>query len=394
MTKNNILWSKVWAIASIQASVTLTWVIYDLYFPALLVKLGFPQVLSLTILIIEHAIEALVEPVFGALSDRQKQRFGTRVPIISLGAILASAFFIAMPALVILGEPSQIWRWLLPFMAIAWATTMAMFRSPAMALLRNCAPTEQLPQAASILTLVAGIIGAFKFDVYGLILKLGAGFAFFLGSISLLAAVAFIRWFHPPHPPATSNNQTESASLPILALIFMTGLGIAWGLRFLTPTLNHIFGLIIGENYRKIAMTIFFVSLGLSAIPMGKLGTKLGNTLGMLIGLATTIFCLQLLILISNQIIFGLILMMLILAFSLVLNSPVPFALSLVPPNRSGLATGLYFGGFAAGISCFNFVFPQPEQITVNIGAIGTTVSLLLALLAIAFSMQLKIQEE
>lgn len=394
MTKNRILWSKVWAIASIQAAITLTWVIYDLYFPALLVKFGFPQVLTATILVIEHAIEALIEPVFGALSDRQRYRLGTRVPLIVLGAILASAFFIAIPALVILGKPDRIWRWLLPFMAIAWATTMAMFRSPAMALLRNCAPSEQLPLAASILTLVAGIIGAFKFDVYGLILKLGSGVAFTLGSIVLLAAVGLIRWFHPPQPPATTKERTESVSLPILALIFMTGLGISWGLRFLTPTLSNVFALTIGENYRKIAMTTFFISLGLAAIPMGKLGTKLGNTSGMLIGLATTVFCLQLLILIPNQIVFGLILIILIFAFSLVLNSPVPFALSLVPSNYSGLGTGLYFGGLAGGISGFNYVFPQPEQITVEIGTLGTTLSLLLALSAIAFSMQLKIQED
>jgi Na+/melibiose symporter-like transporter len=394
MAKNNILWFKVWAIASVQGAITLTWVVYNLYLPALLVKFGLNEAFATTILIVEHGLEAVIEPVFGSFSDRQQQRFGTRVPLIAIGTILSSALFIAMPALVILADPNQVGRWLFPIIAIAWATTMAIFRSPAMALLRNCAPTEKLPQAASILTLVAGIIGAFRFDIYGLILKLGEGFAFAIGSISLLAAAAFIRWFHPPQPSTPTSNQSESLSLPILALIFTTGIGISWGMRFLIPTLSNVFSLRMGEDYSKIGMTIFFIALGLAAVPAGKLGTKLGNYSGMLIGLAITIFCLQLLILIPNPIILFLTLIMLITAFSLVLNSPVPFALSLVPQQRSGLGVGLYFGGFGGGISLFNFVFPQAQQITINIGSIGSTVSFLLALLSIAFTMQLKIQEE
>ena len=43
---------------------------------------------------------------------------------------------------------------------LAWAIAMSGFRTPAIALLRQCATTRYLPQAASILTLVGGVTGA------------------------------------------------------------------------------------------------------------------------------------------------------------------------------------------------------------------------------------------
>ncbi|AFZ37835.1 major facilitator superfamily MFS_1 [Stanieria cyanosphaera PCC 7437] len=394
MTKNNILWSKVWAIAAVQGAITLTYIVYNLYLPALIFELRLSTSLATTILIVEHALAAFIKPVFGYLSDRQQRRFGTRIRMIVIAAILASAFLIIVPVLVILGEINPIWRRLFPTIAISWAVTTAICYVPTIALLRSCAPPEKLAQAASVLTLVVTIISALQFDVHNLILKLGESFTFTISSISLLAAVALIRWLYPPQRAMINNHELESIYLPIFALIFTIGLGIAWGIRFLTPTLNNVFSLQIGQDHSRLAIMIFFIALGLAAFPAGKLATKLGNSFGMLVGLAVTIFCLQLLILVPNQIILGMILIILIFALSLVLNSSVPFVFSLVLHQDTGLGTGLYFGGLAAGISCFNVVFPQPQQITINIGAIGTTVSFLLALLAIAFSMQLKIQED
>lgn len=151
--------------------ITLTWVLYKLYLPLLLVELGLAEELAVTLLIVENALETLIEPIFGALSDRQQQAFGTRVPIISIGAILSSALFIAIPILIIFSHERNFSQWLFIGLTITWASVMAIFRSPAMALLGRSASTELLPQAASLLTLVGGIVGAFRFDAYGWIVK-------------------------------------------------------------------------------------------------------------------------------------------------------------------------------------------------------------------------------
>jgi len=61
--------------------------------------------------------------------------------------------------LVIFNSEQFFLKWLLPILAIIWAGVMAIFRSPTMALLGRCATNDGLPKAASILTLVGGIIG-------------------------------------------------------------------------------------------------------------------------------------------------------------------------------------------------------------------------------------------
>ena len=188
MPDKKILWIRVWGIAAVQASISLTWVIYGLYFPLLLVELSFNKQLAIAILIVENALESFIEPIFGGLSDRQQRLFGSKIPLISLSMIFASVFFIAMPCLAIFNSSSFSLGWLLPILAILWAGFMAIFRAPTISLLSRCATQDRLPQAASILTLVGGIVGAFRFDAYGFILNLGAGFAFALGSFSILIA--------------------------------------------------------------------------------------------------------------------------------------------------------------------------------------------------------------
>lgn len=391
MNNNRVLWLKVWGIASVQGAITLSWVIYNLYLPLLLVQLGLSKQLAVALLIVENALEAIIEPVFGGFSDQQHQRFGSRIPIISIGIILSSALFLTLPSLVIFNNSEGFGRWLLPVLAVAWASAMAIFRSPVMALLGRCAPTANLPQAASILTLVGGIVGAFRFDAYGIILKLGPGFAFTLGSFSLLAAGAFLRWLNPSRAQNKINNQSISVKVSLwrLSLIFITGIGVGWGLKFLIPTVSQILTLQLGPENTKIAMTLFFIGLGLLALPAGKIGTKLGNSTAMIWGSLITVVSLILLAFVSSVTIKYLGVVILLLAFSLVVNGAVPFALALVDPSHSGLGVGMYFGGLGAGISLFEFIFSKLGKTNIATGTLGASLSFLLVLLCLVISDEL-----
>ncbi|MGK7876911.1 MAG: MFS transporter [Xenococcaceae cyanobacterium] len=390
MTNNKnqpgVFWLQVWGIAAIQGAITLSWVIYNMYLPGLLVQLGFAAGLAKVLLIVENALEAVIEPTFGGLSDRQQRLIGSRLPLISVGVILSSALFIAIPAVVIFGNL----RWLLPGLAVLWASAMAVFRSPAMSLLGRSAPTDKLPQAASILTLVGGLIGSFRFDTYGIILKLGPAFAFAIGSVTLLAAAAALRFVHPPEPPTPETTEPAPISFPILGLILGAGISVGWGLRFLIPTISMVLAQQLSKSNHQLAMMGFFIGLGLVALPAGKLAVKLGNSKAMLIGLGTIVVFLQLLAFIPNGVVVGVAVVVLFAAFSLVLNGAVPFVLGLVPAQRVGLGVGMYFGGFGGAISLFEFVFSQLTKMTPTIGAIGGAIAFLAAALCIALSMGLQ----
>ncbi|MFL9456356.1 MULTISPECIES: MFS transporter [Nostocales] len=130
----HILWLQVCSLAGVQGAITLSWLIYALYLPRLLAGFGFPESLAVWVLIVENALAVVMEPLFGALSDKAKYQIGRSFPFISVGVILSSAFFIAIPTLTVFFPVSDITRTLLPLMAIAWAMAMTVFRSPAIRL--------------------------------------------------------------------------------------------------------------------------------------------------------------------------------------------------------------------------------------------------------------------
>lgn len=396
-----ILWIKLLGIAAIQGAITLTWVIYNLYLPILLVQLGFSQELAVTLLIVENALATFIEPIFGAFSDRQQRLFGSKLSIILSGIIVSSALFIVIPSFVIFSNDNQSWYWLFLVLVVFWALAMAIFRSPAMSLLGRCATTDRLPQAASILTLVGGVVGALRFDAYGLIINMGAGFAFTIGSLSLLGAAAILRFVHLPEPEISFQEQTEETTinpeltircLPKLGLIFLTGIAVSWGLRFLIPTVSSVLTIQVGKDHSKLAMTLFFLILGLVALPSGKIASKLENSWGIKLGLMLTVLTLLTLIFMPNGQMQFIAIAILAIGFSLVLNGAVPFALNVFSPSQSGLSVGMYFGGFGGGMSLFNFFGSKLGATNFEAAAIGGSIAFILALLCISFATNLKIK--
>lgn len=92
---------------------------------------------------------------------------------------------------------------------------MAVFRSPATALLGKYASKNDLPLAGSLLTLASGIITAFKPISTNFILSLGAVFSFAVGSFVLLGAALLLRYVNPPEEPVSQPVQSR-ISEPIL----------------------------------------------------------------------------------------------------------------------------------------------------------------------------------
>ena len=382
MTQTNIQWRRLGGIVAVQGSVTLAWVVYSLYLPDLLVQLGFSKQLAGTLLILEHALEAIIEPIFGGLSDHSMQSMGTRFPWITLGVVLASACFITMPMIGLWVPPVSPWRWIFPLMAILWASAMAIFRSPVMALLRQATPQPKLPIAASCLTLVQQLIGAFRFTAYSWILSLGPLFTFAAGSVVLLGAAACLRRVTPPTLPQSTAKSLPSISAQILVVIIGTAVGIGWGLRFIFAVVAQILAAQVGEARVGWGMLGFSVLLALAAYPVGRLASKLGNAQALLAGLIITAILLRIIPSASSSLILAISLILMGFAFSAVLNGMLPLVLALVPRERSGLGMGVYFGAFGAAISFYDLVFIGLSSLGLQ-SRLGS-VSLMLASLFVA----------
>jgi len=375
-----ILWSPVWALATLQGAITLMWVIYNLYLPQLLGEFGFPLAAATVLLVVENLLSAGMEPLMGSFSDRTQRWMGTRFPFITAGVILASVLFMAIPAVVVFGGAvSAAARSLLLIALITWALSMTVFRSPALSLLGRYAIASQMPLAASILTLVGALAGAAAPLANQALLGLGAPLTFTVGTLVLLGATALLRTLAPPSGPSTDPQLGTEERLHKLqlVLIFAAGMGIAIGFRLMVTMVP--LSLSIGTetpNPAAWVLGIFFGAIALSALPTGALATRLGNQRAMLIGLGALAIALGLLLLSRAPALVALLTVVLGIAFSLVSNGTLPFALSLVPPARAGLSTGLFFGGGALGSSLFFSLF---RDVGFEPGLVGGAIAFLVA---------------
>ncbi|MEM1253739.1 MAG: MFS transporter [Cyanobacteria bacterium P01_H01_bin.21] len=370
-----VLWLQVLGLAAVQGAIALTWVIYNLYLDDLLLTVGFSASVVTLILVIENAMGAVMEPLMGNLSDRRQHWVGSRFPQIALGIILAALSFLGIPLLVVFGGMSL--RWLLPFAMVAWALTMTIFRSPALSLLGRYAFEADLPQAASVLTMVGGVTGAMAPLASDFILRLGSLAAFAIGTVVLLLAAFVLRQAHPnkkvENSPslADANTSMRWVNLP---WIVGTGAGVALGLRLLLQSFPQAVAA-TGFSQPKLMMVVLFVTVAVSALPCGQLATKLGNRTAMIIGFIGLIAAVGMTAVLGTPGVAVLIAIAIGIAFSLVSNGTLPYALSMVPPAKAGLGTGLYFSGGALAMSVLS---------SVGVANLTLTASLLIAAISFA----------
>ena len=345
-----ILWVQVFGLAVVQGAIALTWVIYNLYLEDLLVTLGFSAALATSLLVIENAIGAVMEPLMGSFSDHRQHWVGSRFPQIALGMILAAVCFLGIPLVFLAGSSLKA---LLPIMMVAWALAMTVFRSPALSLLGRYAFEADLPQAASVLTMVGGVTGAMAPLASEFILGLGPLAAFAIGTAVLLVAALVLRQVRPNQAVSNSPSSTGAnilmpwANLP---WIVGTGAGVALGLRLLLKSFPTAVSA-TGFSQPKLVMVSLFLTVAVSALPCGQVATRLGNRAAMLLGLGGMVIAAGIAYVMATPGIAILVAIAIGIAFSLIGNGTLPYALSMVPPTKAGLGTGLYFSGGAIAMS-------------------------------------------
>jgi hypothetical protein len=398
-----ILWRQTLGLVAVQGAITLLWVIYNLYLSKLLTPLGFPKEMLVLLMVVENGLAMILEPVMGSLSDRQRTWVGIRFPVIIVGALLSSALFIAIPAIALFGIAST--GGILIGVILAWAMAMAIFRSPLVALIGQCAQPSHLPWAMSCLTLINGAIGAVGSFGQEWLLSFGPPVAFAVGSLVLLGAVAIVRQITLstlPEPPVhiteagwgdftVISSQVESApvhpranfvAVKSLGLILAVGVGVALGGMLMRNLLN------LGQptGAPKWALIVFTVTHLLSAIPAGALAVHWAKQSLLLKSLGAMALGVILLGLFHGTGFALIIAAGLGITLSFVANGAVPFALSLVPADRSGLGTGIFFAGAGLASAFFGAVITPALPIApVYLGLIGT-IALIAAGIGVALS--------
>lgn len=396
---NRVLWRQVIALAVVQGTISLLWVIYNLYLAQLLIQVGLSAGLATTLLVIENLIAAVIEPLMGTFSDRVQRWFGTKFPVIAGGMLLAAICSIAIPVGLIYGGGTSL-KIILPLLLIGWSTAMALFRSPALSLLGRYAIGSRLSRAAAVLTLVGGVAGAMGPLAGQFILSLGPLAAFGAGSVALLAAAAVLNWVNPAASVPSKGDYNYLGGgrsrqeqlfdlVPVLALVSLTGMAVTLGFRLLMDNLPKLLEQQVAIGQPKLLMGGIFIALAITALPAGQLAQRLGNRLTMIYGtLLMGLFC-GIAPWTYHSGVAVLVALCLGASLSLVSNGTLPFVLSMVPPSRAGLGTGIYFSGGAIAASLFGS-FLAGSVLTAPLGLRLGAIAFLAAAALVSLSRRLR----
>lgn len=376
-----IVWGRVLAIAAVQVALTLMWITYKAYLGDLLGDWGFSEAFTKQLLTFEVILALIMEPIFGLLSDQQQRFLGSRGPLIILGVIASAALFVLFPLVAALNLSLT---WILPLVAIAWALAMTMFRTPIYVLLLKSAPTAELPLAISILTMTTGLVGLVRGNIKAIILGWGALPAFLAGSIALLAASTFLKFFMPPLQPPTEDQPPVDPPLPWerLGRTALTAIALAWGTRIFMGNLTGVFnGGLFGAESNW--MPLLNLCLALMAVPIAWLWRQWRDYPLFAIALGSLSFMLIMLLAVPGMSwLYVLVAVCWIAAFATVRNGTLPHIFATVPGRWAGFAIGVFFG--TTGIA--NNVFPRlfsPENPPSFLGLVGIVALAIAAILGL-----------
>lgn len=145
--------------------ITAFWQAYDKTIPLILTyKFNMSQTLSGLIMALDNVLAVFLLPLFGAISDRTNSKLGKRTIYILVGTILATVSFVFLPLI------GNVWL----FVAILLVTllSMAIFRSPAVALMPDVTCKPLRSKGNAIINLVGTVGGLIVLGV-GLFVKVG-----------------------------------------------------------------------------------------------------------------------------------------------------------------------------------------------------------------------------
>lgn len=164
------------------------WQAYDTVIPLILTnKFNMKQTYSGIIMALDNVFAVFLLPIFGNISDKTRTRFGRRTPFIVIGTILAAIFF------AILGFINTLWVFIL-FLLLS-LLAMAIFRSPAVALMPDVTIKPLRSKANAVINLM-GTLGGIVILLFATIFKTSESgktdFSFYMIAVSAVMVVALV----------------------------------------------------------------------------------------------------------------------------------------------------------------------------------------------------------
>jgi maltose/moltooligosaccharide transporter len=343
--------------------VSVIWGVYNAFVPLFLAnKFGLAPVLIGFFMTLDNFAALLIQPPVGAWSDRLRTPIGRRMPFILVGAPISAVAFGLIPVAAIL-----------PVFVACTSTlllSMALWRTPAVALMPDITPSQYRSQANGIINFIGGVGAIFAFLGGAALYKINPAFPFWMGSALVIVAGALVILFirepkvyedteAQPGMIASLKEATrdpDKSTLRLLFAIFFWFLAYTAIEAFFTLYSQKHLGLPEADGARLLGqLSLFFV---LFALPSGYIGAKVGRRPTIMTGIALLtlvilaiyltpaatltqpVFTLPVLGLVP---VIGLLLMVAGAAWALININSLPMVVDMTTLARVGTYTGLYY---------------------------------------------------
>jgi len=345
----------VYALAGLQAVVTLGWMAYAYFQPILLDRFGLTAFTGPLALYLGLAGTTLA-PFVGALGDRVAQRNAGRVPLIVAGGLLAGVTFVAVASTVSASPVGSV-RWLLLALIALWIAAMTVLQAPALSLLPGSANEQRWPIVTSPLVVATVLPVALWPVVRNALGQLGGPPVFFAGGVAVVAAVLALRRAVSTTSLATANTGSKGADtvaqvrLMLAALAFVLGGISAFVTRLAAEVVPGLLAVNVTSSQPPTEL-LSAMTMGASAIfapSLAPVAVAAGNRTSLIVSVIGAVLCVAAAPLCGSVLTAAAVAVVMGAALAMHLDCALPCAFEVLPSRRCGLSAGLYLGGIFAG---------------------------------------------
>jgi hypothetical protein len=335
-----------WALAALQAAVTLSWMAYAYHQPRLLAHFGFETLAGILAWYLALAGTTLA-PLAGDASDRLVRSGGNRFPVVRAGVALAAASFVAVAVTARAGGDSPA-RFVLPLFVAVWIAGMTVFQAPALAIVRDGADVRDLPSAMVPIVLATTVPLALWPWLEPVLEQSGGTLTFLAGGIAVvgtaLALGATVEVAHDERGVTA-----DAMPVPSPAWAFACGVASAVVVLLATELVPAVLGARVGLGGGSWLAALTMI-VGSAVVPLApRVAATLGSGRALALGVAIAVLGRVVAIPVGGVGAALAIAVVTGLGLGLHLATALPFALSSAPTGRAGLTTGLYVAGAMLG---------------------------------------------
>lgn len=344
----DIQWKQLWSLVALYSSVIIGWIAYYNYQPILLDTYNFND-LTMFLFVAQGIIMVVTPPIAGKLGDHFRKTKGNRLPIISAGISAAAMIFMSV-AFTLIVSPGETFKWILPILIILWLGSMSIFTSPAISSIDLFAPSNKLPRAMAIITIVYGTLYALEPIIVDLVDFLGAPLTFVVGGV-ITAGSGYLMKKNTGKMldgvVADVKKEDKKKSDYTYAFIVGIALGIATTILFnlfpnwIETKLGHVFDI----NGSMVISIILFLSAVFS-LPISRIVERRPIYISLMISVIAIFVIIYAIFFLENSYMVAILLLLFAFFYSMISVCGLPLALSVINDKNKVFGVGIFFSGF------------------------------------------------